>query len=224
MFLRPFTLEIWQHCWIYFAKSRSIFAQCPKMIEKNYNFFFIWKKTFFIELCLWIHRIEFWESAIFLLLIKWEWRKKSFFPKNYRVFSNFSCGHVENCFHYHRRTYREKFERKSVIVSINQMKLVLSKKLLFFKVFIWLFSLEHWQHCRRFLPKADFFSVDIRNWRKSNWKQKNAFMKTILWTPRKPFLQNLLDVPKLFAQGPKKKLKNHEFFWKKNCRIVPTDT
>ena len=52
------------------------------------------------------------------------------------------------------------------------MNLVSSKKLLFFKVFLWIFSLEHWQHCRRSLPKDDFFSADVQNWRKNNWKQK----------------------------------------------------
>ena len=44
VFLWPFTLEIWQHCWNYFAKSRSIFAQCPKRIKKITIFFFLKQK------------------------------------------------------------------------------------------------------------------------------------------------------------------------------------
>ena len=216
VFLWPFTLEIWQHCWNYFAKSRSIFAQCPKMIKTNDNLPFFFKQKLISSNCSY-GRVEqnFEKPADLHLLINREWWKKRHFLRNI-VFNNFSCGHVENCFHYHRRTYREKFERKSMIVSINQMNLVLSKKLLFFEVLFWLFSLEHWQHCRRFLPKADFFSVDVRKWRKNNWKQKSAFMKIILWTFRKPLLQNRREAPKLFVQGPKKNWKITKLFWKKN--------
>ena len=45
-------------------------------------------------------------------------------------------------------------------------------------------------------------------------------MKIILWTRRKPLLQNPREVPELFAQGPKKSKKNHENFEKNflsNC-------
>ena len=65
VFLWPFTLEIWQHCWNYFAKSRSIFAQCPKMIKTNHNLLFFQAKTYFIELFLWTRRIELWKTCWF---------------------------------------------------------------------------------------------------------------------------------------------------------------
>ena len=47
VFLWPFTLEVWQHCWNYFAKDRSIFAQCPKMIKTNHNILFLSSKNLF---------------------------------------------------------------------------------------------------------------------------------------------------------------------------------
>ena len=82
VFIWPSTLEIWQHCWNYFAKSRSIFAQCPKRIKKITIFFFFKAKTSFIELFLWTRRIELRKTCWFSFAHQSRMMKKvSFFWK-----------------------------------------------------------------------------------------------------------------------------------------------
>ena len=157
VFLWPFTLEIWQHCWNYFAKSRSIFAQCPKMIKTNDNLPFFFKQKLISSNCSY-GRVEqnFEKPADLHLLINREWWKKRHFLKKYSFQQIFLRARRE-LFPLPSENLSREVRKKSVNVSFNQMHLVSNKKLFFIKVFLWLFSLEHWQHCRRFLTKADFF-------------------------------------------------------------------